>query len=607
MSSAAEIGEFLDQVWKDTKGWVYLPLKTPQGFKKFMIPWPAKREAVINHILKYSALSGYEVFYSPALYSKNRPVQENVLGSWVAWADFDGNAPEKWPAEVAPVPTIEIQSSVAGKKHVYWALAEFTPAKAVQEINRSIAYALQADLSGWDANQFLRPPFTVNRKYKKPLPVSIVKNRMERVYAKSDFDGLPTPKEAIRASVDVQELPDVLEVLAEAKWDEELLELFRTSGDDMVHQGRDRSAGLQRIAYEGAEHGWSDEQIMSVLLDVDERWGKYVGRPSREKILLDLINRARVKVGYNSESELLDLAARFRGTQEVEGPSDEKVLYSVKELAHMEGIKDWIVEGMLTPRGIGHFTGRAGVGKTQLAMQLAADLAIGRDTFLDRKLSGKRHRVLVLSLEMNQYQLPHMMKPLYERYPGLPEDSLKVFAVGEMLPLESEAGQAYLEALLEEFKPDVVIADSLSFMASADLTSDTDMKALFSYLSLARNKHDFGMIIIHHHRKKANDAQSKKQADTLHDVYGSYIITSTVDFVLNLEERPDDVDEKTITLSMLKSRYSAVPEPVKMSRSASLHFTVLQDLANAFLKGVQTDDDTPSPSSGVPSLALRAP
>lgn len=594
MNASEEIGAFLDQVWKTTEGYVYLPVKGPDVFKKFMIPWPAKREAVIGHILKYAAVDGYEVFFSPALYSSRRPEAKNVLGSWVVWADFDGNAPEKWPTSISPLPTIEIQSSVIGKKHVYWELEEFTPAKEVQEINRSLAYAHGADLSGWDANQFLRPPFTMNRKYAKPIEVKVLKNRLDRVYSTNAFSGVPKPKEIIRSAVEVSTLPDVTEVLAEATWDAELLELFRATGDEMQHEARDRSGALQRLAYEGAEHGWSDEQIMVVLLDADERWGKYVGRPSRNKILIDLINRARAKVGYKSASELIDLAARFRGTSEVEDDSDEKRLYSVKELAHMEGITDWLVEGLLTPQGIGHFTGRAGVGKTQLAMQLAADVATGRDYFLNHKLPGKSLKVLVLSLEMNQYQLPHMMKPLWERYPDLKEDMLQVFPLGEVLALETPVGQALLESLLDEVQPDVVIADSLSWMSSADLTSDTDMKELFSYLGSARIHHDFGLVIVHHHRKKANDAQSKKQPDTLHDVYGSYIITSTVDFVLNLEERPTDAEEKTITLTMLKSRYSAVPEPQKVRRNDKLHFTVLEDLARKFLEGAPTDENAPS-------------
>src|SRR5690606_6709875 len=126
-------------------------------------------------------------------------------------------------------------------------------------------------------------------------------------------------------------------------------------------------------------------------------------------------------------------------------------------------------------------------------------------------------KVLVLSLEMNQYGLPHMMRPLRERYPEMDQRNLVVYAKGEMLPLDQDYGQAYVEALLEKIQPDVVIADSLSFMSRADLTSDNDMKTLFEFLQKARNTFKFGMVIIHHHRKKANDAQSKKQPDTLHD------------------------------------------------------------------------------------------
>lgn len=593
MSVRAELLEFFDQIWGDTEGWVYLPVKSREGFRKFMIPWPRKAEKVVDHVLKFAADESAEIFYSPAIYKSPKPLQENVLGSWYAWVDFDGNAPTTWPKEVAPLPTIEIQSSTSQKRHVYWELKEFTPRKKIEEINRALAYALGADLSGWDANQFLRPPHTVNRKYAKPIVAKVLKNRTDRSYELEAFANVPKPKEVIRASVELDELPDIEEVLAKGRWDDELLELFQTSGAEMQHEGRDRSGALQRLAYEGAEHGWTDEQIMAVLLDADDRWGKYAGRPSRNRILVDLINRARAKIGYTPDADLEGLAKALGAVEKVETTDSDQVLFSLDELADMPGVEDWTVEGLLTPGGIGHFTGRSGIGKTQLAMQLAACLASGRDTFLDRKLPGKPMKVLVLSLEMNQYGLPHMMKPLRDRFPELDQRNLVVYAKGEMLPLDQDYGQAYLEALLEKIRPDVVIADSLSFMSRADLTSDNDMKTLFEFLQKARNTYGFGMVIIHHHRKKANDAQSKKQPDTLHDVYGSFIITSTVDFVLNLEERPDDVEEKTITLTMLKSRYSAIPDPVKVVRNSKLHFDITEDVIAAFTeKG--DDDDGPS-------------
>ena len=596
MTARADLLAYFEEIYQDTEGFVYSPVKSVSGFKKFMIPWPAKKEALVDHVLKWAADETSEVFYSPALYRSRKPEQDQVLGSWVAWAEFDGNFPTAWPTEIAPKPSIEIQSSISSKRHCYWMLEEFTDRKRLEEINRSLAYALGADLSGWDANQFLRPPYSVHRKG-SPIPVKLLHMRYDLIYPDAVFANVPVPKVAISTSVGMDDLPDIEEVLAEAKWDKELLDLFRTSREEMQHEGRDRSGALQRLAYEGAEHSWTDKQIMAVLVDADDRWQKYTNRTeaARRKILVDLINRARAKIGYIPEGELTGLLKGLKVVKEVEDPDDDRVLFSVKELASMRDIEDWTVNGLLVPRGLGLFTGRPGVGKTQLACQLAADLASGRSEFLNRELPEKPVKVLLLSLEMNKYQLPHIMKPLFGRYPDLPERNLVIYAKGEMMPLDEESGQAYLEALLEKIKPDVVIIDSLSHMARAELTSDTEMKVAFEFLQRARNEYNFGLVIIHHHRKKANDAASKKRPNDLSDVYGSFYITAAVDFVLDLEERQEDLDEGTITLSMLKSRYSAIPEPQKLIRNSKLHFEIADDAVKHFvMKDGDDDDDTPS-------------
>ena len=599
MSASNDLGEFFDQIWKDTEGYVYLPVKGVNQFRKFMMPWPAKREAIVNFVLKWAASETDEVFFSPALFKSRKPLQKEVLGSWVAWVDFDGNFPDTWPKDIAPLPTLELQSSTSVKRHAYWELQEFAGPKQIEEINRALASALDADMSGWDANQFLRPPHSVNRKYQKPIVTKIVKNRLGQRYAISDFDALPRPKDVIREAVKVDTLPDIETVLAEAQWDRELLELFRTSGEDMQHQSRDRSGALQRLAYEGAEHGWTDEQIMAVLLDTDNRWGKYTNRPdsAREKILVDLINRARSKVGYDTKGELVGLAKALGSVEKVEDVDTDKVLFSVQELAEMPGVDDWVVDDLLVPRGLGLFTGRPGVGKTQLAFQLAADLACGRGKFLQQDTPTEPVKVLFLSLEMNMYQLGHIAKPIFGRYPELDQRNLPIYAKGEMLPLDEESGQAYFEALVEKLKPGVVIIDSLSHMSRAELTSDTDMKIAFEFLQKSRNQYDFALIIIHHHRKKANDAQSKKRPNDLSDVYGSFYITAAVDFVLDLEERAEDIDDGTITMSILKSRYSRIPEPVKMTRNDKLHFAV--NPANSMFITKEEPDD-----SGAPGLGL---
>jgi hypothetical protein len=179
-----ELSEFFDYIWGTDSPtgrpvYVYLPVKhesfvdpekNPVGWKKFMFSWPRQRAAVIKHVLKYTALGG-DVFYSPALFSAGRPVKENVAGTYFLWVDFDGNAPENWPGPV-PEPTLIIQSSLPGHQHCYWRLDHFIEdSEVIEERNASLAYLLSADTSGWDADQVLRPPHTMNYKRMEPVVV----------------------------------------------------------------------------------------------------------------------------------------------------------------------------------------------------------------------------------------------------------------------------------------------------------------------------------------------------------------------------------------------------------------------------------------------------
>lgn len=601
MSSPVTAGllDFLDKIWGENEGYVYLPVKEQTGegqakVRKFFLQWPEKREVVAKHILKWSAVEGCEVFFSPALYKSMSAKNDNVLGSQVAWAEFDGNFPAEWPDDVAPRPSVEVQSSTDKNRHAYWVLDEFFSPKDVEKINRSLAYALGADTSGWDANQFLRPPYSTHRKTRKPLTVKIVADREELApYSAEDFSHIPTPRDVIQEKIDVDNLPSIEDVRALATWDADLLELFDTTGEEARKTGWDRSGGLARIAYKGAELSWSDEQILSALIDADDRWGKYKGRTTRMKILEELINRARAKIGYNVASDKQILSKLLN---DPENEADEEELpdfMSVKQINAIPGRDDWVVEGLLTKHGLGLCTGRPGTGKTQLMMQLAADLATGRPEFLDYKLSGEPQKVLFLSLEMSAYQLQHFTTPLAERYPEKELDkNLVIYGKGEPVFMNQEAGQRLVDSWLDDYKPDVVIVDSLS-QATTDLSSDDEMSKLFAFLKALRRYHSFGMIFIHHHRKKANDAQSRKQANTQSDIYGSYQIAATIDFALDLEDRNDE--NGYLDLHLLKARFRPVGDPEKVMRDDKLHFHLTEDL------GMLKDQILSDPTDGEPS------
>jgi len=180
-ATTEELTEFFEFMWHDTEAFVYLPVKTNDGsplgrWTTFTFSWPRQKAGVVRHVLKWTSNPDTEVFFAPGMFKTARPAKEAVLGAWVLWVDFDGNAPEDWDKVTAeshvPRPSLVVQSSIEGHNHCYWALDEFVSNRSVlEDRNRSLAYVLHADTSGWDADQILRPIHTINRKRDMPVHV----------------------------------------------------------------------------------------------------------------------------------------------------------------------------------------------------------------------------------------------------------------------------------------------------------------------------------------------------------------------------------------------------------------------------------------------------
>lgn len=175
-----DLHDFFTYTWGTThEGWVYLPTATgPHGSQRWTghyFKWPQHRDRVVNHVIEKAGL-GYDVFFSPALFKQAKGVRDNVIGAYVLWVDFDGNAPEhgEWPYENVPAPTLRVQSSIAGHAHMYWRMPTFlADPDLLEDRNRSLSYALGTDASGWDANQILRPPHTTNHKRERPVTIEV--------------------------------------------------------------------------------------------------------------------------------------------------------------------------------------------------------------------------------------------------------------------------------------------------------------------------------------------------------------------------------------------------------------------------------------------------
>jgi hypothetical protein len=378
--------QFFDKIWGDVEGLVYLArnygTKKEPDWRKAFFKWHTDngKRILIDTILTANA-QGAEVYYSPAIWSTSKINKESFKGSRVLWADFDGNAPEWGTSEtigsaegtseaVPGPPTIEVQSSAEGHKHIYWRLDEFcTDLNFIQNTNRAIAYQYGADTSGWDVEQVLRPPFTIN--HKRGMPV-LVDRFDDTEYPLQGFKGFKPVVQLVKDTIVAEDLPDPVVVIAKYTWDPDTSELLNR---EVVPEGS-RSSALSRIAYYCAERGMSDSESYTILFWLDEKWGKFKHRNDRTKRLLDLVNKARQKYPHGLDD------TTFAALQAAPEPRkiDESLHYNGLDSLYTEFKIDWVFEDFILENGVTVIASPGGIGKTQLTMQMAKSAATGSVT-----------------------------------------------------------------------------------------------------------------------------------------------------------------------------------------------------------------------------------
>lgn len=604
-----QLGDFFDSIWHDTQGYVYLPTNHKGvEWTKFMWEWPRQRAAVIKHVIAQTSF-GNDVYYAPALFRESRPSKENVLGTWTFWSDFDhGKAPESWSdaAEKVkiPEPTLRIQSSAEGNQHAYWQLSSFiTDIEQIESRNRALAYSLGADTGGWDADQVLRPPFTLNQGYGvngarkdwyegHAVPVSISHQVPERINGNA-FNPLGTPEDIVSKRIELGDIPPLSEVLMAGRWPEDFRTVFNWTVEE-ASAAPGRSDALQRLGYLGAENGFTDEQLYSVLDDADSRWGKYTNRHNRDKLLLDIIARARVKIGYLSGDDLS--FAGLAGTQEV--VTDSRLVYSFEEFMDLEVKIDWMLKDLLRNEGVGILTGPPGIGKTQFMIQMGAHMALGKN-FLHWHNKTTPKKVLFLSLEMGVVPLKVFWGSVQRSYTDEMRELARNFNVaplGEGIPLDQVHGQAFLDKLMKEYQPDILLIDSLQKVTTKELTDELAVRAFLEYLDKARLQYHCSMLFVHHNRKRSQDAT---QDIELSDMYGSNYIAANVDFVLNLRR---SANPSQLVVSSLKNRLGPDVQPFEITRDENLYFHLASEAFSGLIHGGSGEPGTKQGGLGLLGL-----
>ena len=237
LSAEDDLRSYFRTIWRDTPGVVYLPSRgeNPKDWVQSLFSWPKDEDRIVQMV--QARTGSREVFVNPVLYKDNGVrdkttiLRSNVLGTWTLWVDFDGNAPSEWSDSSIPVPTMRVQTSTPTHQHCYWSLEHLLDDPTeIENRNRTLAYQLNADTSGWDVSQLLRPVGTTNHKFGKDDPKSyevFFEELSKRTYPASIVATESIVRPVVDSALAQAEIPSITEVLAFGKWSAPFLNCSR--------------------------------------------------------------------------------------------------------------------------------------------------------------------------------------------------------------------------------------------------------------------------------------------------------------------------------------------------------------------------------------------
>ena len=155
--------------------------------------------------------------------------------------------------------------------------------------------------------------------------------------------------------------------------------------------------------------------------------------------------------------------------------------------------------------------GPPGVGKSNLALDLARTLVSGKRWLGHFPIRKPGYRVLYVDLEMGGRSLQRRLKKL--QIQGAALSSLHIFRF-PYLRVEEESGYTGLRDVLARCKPDVVIIDPFRNVHGLDENNSNEMAAVLSRFNQLMA--DFGCaFVLVHHSRKGEKGKAERNQDAL--------------------------------------------------------------------------------------------
>lgn len=535
MANLKEATFFLLNTWRKqcrTGDYVFICIRDPKGKEPWTdIPIQYSRKGIkeeIDRIFASYPPEDYDVYFCPLPFSEPRRSKKLVTRTKLLWQDLDYADPQHFDHRVEPTTYWE---SSPGRYHGLWELDKLYSGsdnlKKIGDLNKDLAYYVDADKGGWDFTQVLRIPGTHNHKYEdKPL-IEYVKRDLPPVKMQDYRKIIPVSTRTVDPSQEDIEFKELDHQEVFNKWASKLPKAVLKTLMAKSTFGQDRSETLWNLENQLFECGLSTDEIYT--LAKHSVWNKFKGRHDEddrlENELLKVIEHQRqngmqvtIEVGDDGTAQASSSDPEIDREQ-----GNEEFSFLVETFADVMGTLDanpgWLVEGFWAKRSHGIVAGEPKSFKTTYVMDLAISVASGVP-FLGKYEVDDPGPVIYVQNENATWILQDRMgKMIASKGIGghatfnaddpqsidveLPQDMPLYFINQQGFQLDHPLHQEIFEEFVEKVKPVLVIFDPLYLMFDGDINSAKDLNPVLNWMLKLKNDYKTGVIAVHHYNKGA--------------------------------------------------------------------------------------------------------
>ncbi|QSJ17698.1 AAA family ATPase [Nostoc sp. UHCC 0702] len=289
------------------------------------------------------------------------------------------------------------------------------------------------------------------------------------------------------------------------------------TGEDIKHLGHETEAELPEIVLRLTEKVQSITSLISVKTKEELQKAKYDRLLTHLKLIHttvpDPAYREYLLLGLAQESAFSSRALERIYTKSLTDECSKLMTYEELQQAAKTSVREWLMNGLLPKRTTVLLYADGGLGKTKLVYRLAKNIIQG-SSWGAFASTGEKRRILY-------YQGDEQESDMYEALEtmGYTQDELQSHVRVrfrwnfEQLPI--------LISDLNEFKPHLVVMDSLTFLNRFSLHKEGDMEYARPILELTglATHHDTTFVLIHHANKSGESRGTTAIRNSVSEVW----------------------------------------------------------------------------------------